>query len=136
MSKIFIDTNILIYSLDRFDLKKLKYSRQLLLTLQTEHTGVLSTQVLQEFYVSATTKLFVTPLMAKNILKTLDHFEIVTVTKEIIHEAIDIQQSYRLSFWDSLIIAAAVEAKCSFIWTEDLNNGQIIRSVQVVNPYL
>jgi len=96
--------------------------------------GVISTQVLQEFYVAATKKLAADPLAVKDILHSFRRFETVVITPEIIKEAIDCSLISRLSFWDSLIVVAAESAPCEKIWTEDLNDGQIIRGVRIENP--
>jgi len=134
MSKVFIDTNILVYALDSFDQAKQKRCRDLLRSLSADLRGVISTQVMQEFYVTAIKKLGTEPLVAKDLLNAFQRFEIVIVTPEIIKEAIDSSILNRLSFWDALIVAAAESARCDRIWTENLNDGQIIRGVRVENP--
>ena len=134
MSKVFIDTNILIYSMDEFDLEKREKCRFLLKSLIKESQGVISTQVVQEFYVTATKKLGADPLLIKDILHSFEQFEIVTVTLEIIYRAIDCGIINRISFWDSLIVITAESANCRLLWTEDLNHGQIIRGVRIENP--
>ena len=98
--------------------------------------GVLSTQVLQEFYVTATRKLFVDPLLAKQILKNFEHFEIVTISSEFIEEAIDNSIIHQLSFWDALIIVSAKQSACLELWTENLNDGQNISGVKIFDPFV
>ncbi|HFE63605.1 twitching motility protein PilT [candidate division KSB1 bacterium 4484_188] len=132
--KIFLDTNLLVYSMDQNDPRKKEQSREVLRTIRDEYRGVISTQVMQEFYVAATRKLGVDPLLAKNIIQQFENFEVVIISPEIIYEAIDCSMISQLSFWDALIIVSAERAKCREIWTEDLNHGQIIRGVKVVNP--
>jgi predicted nucleic acid-binding protein len=134
MLKVFIDTNILIYCIDSHTPKKRDQCRGLLKSLQGKYAGVISTQVMQEFYVAATKKMGADPLQIKNILHSFEQFEIVTVSSEIVQEAIDCSILQKLSFWDALIIASAESAKCQQIWTEDLNEGQIVRGVRIVNP--
>jgi predicted nucleic acid-binding protein len=134
MSKVFIDTNILIYSMDEFDLDKREKCRFLLKSVIKEFQGVISTQVIQEFYVTATKKLGADPLLIKDILHSFEQFEIVTVSLEIIYRAIDCGIINRISFWDSLIVITAESANCRLLWTEDLNHGQIIRGVCIENP--
>jgi predicted nucleic acid-binding protein len=134
MSKVFIDTNILVYSLDQTDPEKRHRCRELIKGLSAENLGVLSTQVLQEFYVASTSKLGADPLIVKDILRSLERFETVIITSLLIKEAIDCAITNRLSFWDALIVVAAESAKCKLLWTEDLNHGQIIRSVRIENP--
>lgn len=134
MSKVFVDTNILVYSMDKHDLQKMKKSRSMLKKLKKEMHGVISTQVLQEFYVAATKKLKVDPITVKDIIRSFENFEIVTITPAIINDAIDCSILNMISFWDALIVSAAEYAKCAQLWTEDLNTGQVIRGVKIVNP--
>ena len=134
MSKVFVDTNILVYSMDNFNPEKRSRCRELLTRLTDELRGVISTQVMQEFYVAATKKLGVDALLAKDILHSFEHFEVVIITPDMIKDAIDCSVINRVSFWDALIVVAAESARCERIWTEDLNHGQIIRSVRVENP--
>ena len=134
MSKIFIDTNILVYSMDSRDKKKRDLCRLLLTDLRHNHIGVISTQVMQEFYVVATTKLRADPLMVKNILDSFRHFEVVIINPDLIKDAIDCSIVHQLSFWDALIVSAAEHSRCHQLWTEDLSAGQIIQGVQIVNP--
>jgi predicted nucleic acid-binding protein len=134
MSKVFIDTNILVYALYSKDRKRKQQARSRLKELEKENSGVLSTQVLQEFYVVATRRLGIEPLLAKGIVQKLENFEIVIVGTRLIHEAIDCSITNEISFWDSLIVVAAQSAKCDVLWTEDLNPGQIIRDVRIINP--
>lgn len=134
MSKIFVDTNILICGIDRSDAAKQKKSRSLLKTLCGDLKGVISTQVMQEFYVAATTELGADPLLIKDILHSFERFETVVITPERIRDAIDCSIVNRLSFWDALIVVAAESARCERLWSEDLNDGQIIRGVRIENP--
>jgi len=136
MSKIFIDTNILVYSVDTYDQDKRDACRSLLISLNNEHRGVISTQVMQEFFITCTKKLGVDPLLIKDIIHSFEHFETVIVTPDIIREAIDCSIINRLSFWDALIVATAESSKCEILWTEDLNDGQIIRGVRIENPLI
>lgn len=134
MPKVFVDANLLVYCMDDSDKKRKARCRTLIEALAGELYGVLSTQVLQEFYVAATKKLGADPLAVKNILHSFRRFETVLITPEIIKDAIDCSLLNHLSFWDSLIVVAAESARCEKIWTEDLNDGQIIRGVRIENP--
>ena len=134
MYKVFVDTNIFIYSMDKFNPEKQSSCRALLARLTDEMRGVISTQVMQEFYVAATRKLGVDALLAKDILHSFEHFEVVIIRPDMIRDAIDCSVINRISFWDALIVVAAESARCERIWTEDLNHGQIIRGVRVENP--
>jgi predicted nucleic acid-binding protein len=134
MSKVFLDTNILVYSLDQSDAGKQEKCRGLIKSLTGKNSGVISTQVMQEFYVAATTKLGADPLLIKDILRSLERFETVAVTTMLIKDAIDCSLINRLSFWDALIVVSAESAYCETLWTEDLNHGQVIRGVRIENP--
>ena len=129
-----LDTNVLIYQLDRRDKGKQKKYRDLLKTLVTNHEAVISTQVLQEFYVACTTRLKIKPILVKGIMHGFENMEVVSIGTELINDAIDTSIQYKLSFWDSLVIVSAESAKCQFLYTEDLNGGQIIRNVKIQNP--
>lgn len=135
MSKVFVDTNILVYCLDNHDQDKQTQARGLLQDLAGKRQGVLSTQVLQEFYVAATTRLNADPLTVKTVVHSFAHFETVLITPELINEAIDCSILNRLSFWDALIVAAAEQARCGTLWTGDLNPGQVIRGMRIEDPF-
>ncbi len=135
MSKTFVDTNILIYALDQANPEKQTRARDLLKLLQGSRSVVISTQVLQEFYVVATGKLKVDAELAKKMVSVLANFETVTVDLPVIRQAIDISSAEQLSFWDALIISSAESAGCEVIVTEDLNHGQLIKGVRTENPF-
>lgn len=135
-NKFFIDTNILIYSVDKFDKTKQKKARALLKEIAANDAGVISTQVLQEFYVAATKKLNAAPLIVKEIINSFEKFEVVQITVEMIKDAIDVSLLNKISFWDALIVVSAEIAKCTALITEDLNSEQIIKGVKIINPLL
>jgi predicted nucleic acid-binding protein len=134
VSKIFIDTNILIYSLDSRDKKKQNRAREVLQRIIDKHKPVISTQVINEFYVVATKKLNADQIIVKNIIHNFRNMEIVHTDLQLIEEAIDISVISQLSYWDSLIIAAAEKSNCEFVFSEDLNSGQNYRGVLLLNP--
>ncbi len=136
MSKIFIDTNLFVYALDQKEPLKRDKARTILKTLTDTHQPVISTQVINEFYVVATTKLKADPFIVKNIIHTFRNMEIVNNDLELIEQAIDISMLSRLSFWDSLIIAAAEKANCEYLYSEDLSPGQTYRGVVAINPLI
>lgn len=136
MSKVFLDTNILVYSMDKADFGKQKKCRNCIEKLSQENNGVISTQVMQEFYVAATVKLGAEPLIVKDILRSFERFETVVITPDLIREAVDCSIINRLSFWDALIVVSAESAQCEVLWTEDLNHGQVIRGVRIENPVI
>ena len=135
MPKAFFDTNVLVYQLDKRDPKKQQISRDLVREYATEGGAVISTQVLQEFYVAVTGKLRVDPMLAKSIMRTFENMEVVTVGPELIHEAVDTAVQNKVSFWDALVIVCAQSANCERLFSEDLNPGQKIRNVRIANPF-
>jgi predicted nucleic acid-binding protein len=135
VSKIFIDTNLIVYTLDKSNVDKQERARNIIRKIVNVHQPVISTQVIKEFYVVAINKMKADPIIVKNILHNFRNMEIVTNDLELIEQAIDISVISQISFWDSLIIAAAEKANCEYIFSEDLNPGQTYRGVLVVNPF-
>ena len=133
--KVFFDTNVLVYAQDLDAPHKRERSRQLMAEVAATGRGVISTQVLQEYYVTATRKLGVAPLAAKSVVQSFRMFEIVQLSPEVIEQAIDRSVLSQLSFWDALIVAASAASGCTTIYSEDLNAGQVIGGVKVVNPF-
>lgn len=133
--RMFLDANVLIYAQDAGAPDKQRKSREIIAQLAEAADGVISTQVIQEFYVAATRKIGVPPLAAKGVLKTFAVFETVQVSTVLIQDAIDCSILNQVSFWDSLILAAAASAGCSTVLSEDLNPGQVILGVKVQNPF-
>jgi len=132
--KVFLDTNILVYAQDQDSPVKRRRSREVIAALAQSGTGVISTQVLQEFYVTVTRKLGVAPLATKRVLQTFKIFEIVQASPDLIERAIDCSVLNTISFWDALIVAAAASSGCAIVYSEDLNPGQTIQGVRVENP--
>jgi len=134
-ARTFIDSNVLLYAIDDEDPIKRTVSRTVLRQLMESQNGVVSTQVLQEFAAVATRKFGVSPTQAKAALRSWAALDTVLLTTGVIYDAIDEMTLSRLSFWDSLIIAAAASAHCTELLTEDLQPGQTIRGVTVRNPF-
>lgn len=135
IAKVFFDSNILLYSVDPTDKKKRKRCQELLEKAEDEGTGVISTQVLQEYYNICTRKFGVDPLVAKESLAAFEVHEIVVITPALIHGAVECQVVSRLSFWDALIVVAAEVAQCGILFSEDMNHGQKLRGLKVENPF-
>src|SRR6266702_1419545 len=135
-AKVFVDTNILVYAHDIDAGTKQRTAHTLLLRLAQGRTGVLSMQVLQEFYVTATRKL-ITPRPkseARAVVDDFAHWCVPTSPAEIVH-AFRIEDESRISFWDALIVAAAARAGATRILSEDLNPGQTIEGILIENPF-
>ncbi len=136
--KFFVDTNLLVYAYDSSAGKKWKTSLEVLSLLWTHRTGVISTQVIQELFVSLTQKVKnpIRPEMAKEIISALVQWPLVLNDGKNILRAVDLQIKYHFSFWDSLILQAAITSKSEFLLSEDFQDGQVIESVTIVNPFL
>lgn len=135
MMKTFLDTNILIYSVDKADPSKQETAIGVIAEHASEQSGVISTQVLQEFYSAATRKLGIPPAVAKKHVQDFQIFDIVQISPDMIERGIDASILYKISFWDGLIIAAACAANSTILLTEDLNDGQFIEGITVQNPF-
>ena len=121
--------------MDENDKDKQKIARKIVQNVTEQDTSVISTQILQEFYVASTSKLGVQSLLAKSIVHSFENMEVVRIDPYLIREAIDASILNQISFWDSLVVVAAESAKCEKLYTEDLNAGQIIRGVKIENPF-
>jgi predicted nucleic acid-binding protein len=125
--KVFLDTNILVYAYDATAGRKCEIARDEMKKLWNSGLGVVSTQVLQEFYVTVTRKI-PKPMeagAARNIVQDLLKWEVVVNQGEDILEAIDIQEKHHLSFWDALIVQAALRGGAKFLFSEDLTGGRL-----------
>ena len=134
--KVFIDSNIFLYTLDRHDQSKQRRAKELLLLAGKRQRVFISTQVLNEVYSVAVKKLEIDPVSAKEFVRGLYDFEIVLLTPPIIESAIDCSILHRVNYWDALMIAAAEAGRCTVLWTEDMQSGQSIRGVRIVTPFL
>ena len=136
--KIFLDTNIIVYAYDKSAGEKHIQAKKILMDLWESGYGVISIQVLKEFYMTVTQKIpnKMEKESASEIISDFLNWEVVINDGQSILEAISIQQKYVLSFWDALVVEAALESGCSFLYTEDLNAGQKIKSIQIKNPFI
>lgn len=137
--KIFLDTNIFAYSFDFTASEKKKIATNLIKELLQNGKGVISYQVVQEF-INVSYRKFSSPMnqteLTRFIEDTLIHFWEVYASQDLILSGIGIKEQYNYSFYDSLIIAAALEAGCSTLYSEDLQHKQKIYSVQIINPFV
>lgn len=131
----FLDTNVLVYADDRDAGAKRDRARELLADALTNGEGVVSTQVLQEFFVNATRKLGVDPAIARRKVEILAEMDVVITDLELIVAAIDLCRLHSVSFWDALVVRAAAVAGCGVLLTEDLQHGQTIDGVRIENPF-
>jgi len=133
---VFLDTNIIIYAFDNSNQGKQSTARNLVADLMTSGNGIISTQVLQEFYVVATQKMNIIPEMARSVLDSLMALEVIVITPELIKSAVDDQLRWQLSFWDALILSAAAHAGCYTLYSEDLSHDHMYGKVKVINPLM
>lgn len=137
--KFFLDTNILVYSFDDGELEKRDRARALVAEALSESRGIISYQVIQEFLNAALRK-FAEPLTAADteryLTVVLEPLCTVFASVELYHQAIDIAERWKYSFYDSLIIASALQAGCAIIYSEDLQHGQKIGGLRILNPFV
>jgi predicted nucleic acid-binding protein len=135
---VFVDTNILVYDRDLRDPAKHTRAREWMRALwQTQGLGIVSRQVLSEFYWTVTRKLRpgLSDEDARRYIRSLFAWECVQVEQEVLAEAWSVQDRFAFSFWDSLIVAAARIAQCRILLTEDLQDGQDLDGLLVVSPF-
>jgi predicted nucleic acid-binding protein len=136
--RTFVDTNVLVYARDASEPDKQPVAAAWLDALWQRKDGRLSVQVLQEYYVTVTAKL--SPGLpvdeARRDVLALGAWAPEPVTPDLIGAAWELQDEYRFSFWDSMIVAAATRADCSILLTEDLQHGQQLGGLRVVNPFM
>ena len=136
--KSFVDTNILIYAHDVDAGRKHEVAREVLRGLWVDHAGVLSAQVLHEFYVNSTRKIH-TPLSkpaARNVVATYAIWCVDIISSADVPAAFQIEDNAQISFWDALIIAVAVRSGAVRLLSEDLNAGQTIAGIVIENPFV
>jgi predicted nucleic acid-binding protein len=135
--RTFVDTNVLIYAHNLDAGRKHEIANAALHRLWGERTGVLSVQVLQEFYVNVTRKIPV-PLSKHSARLVVDSYTIwcIETTPAEIAAAFRIEDESQIAFWDALIVASAVKSGASRIFSEDLNAGQRIAGVLIENPFV
>ena len=137
--RFFLDTNIFVYSFDRSAMAKSRRAAQLISTALKTQKGIISYHVVQEFF-NVALRRFTRPMRAD---EATHYFSTVFRPLLSIHsspalylEAIDLQGQYRLPWYDALIVAAAIQAQCEILITEDLQHGQRFGEVRIENPFL
>lgn len=135
MSVEFVDTNVLLYAHDRGAGTKHARSVELLERLFEDGSGVLSVQVLSEFYAAATKKLAMKSEQAEAVISYLGDWTIHRPGRDDVLRAAQLHRRHKVAWWDAMILNSAIEAGCSVLWTEDLNHGQRYGTVTVRNPF-
>ena len=137
-AEFFPDTNVLVYTFDRQEPDKQARSRRLVERALGTGDGVVSSQVVQEFLNVALRK-FERPLSEDQALRylreVLDPLCLVFPSTSLYETAVTLCRRWRFSFYDSLIVAAALESKCNVLYSEDFQDGQEVESLTIVNPF-
>jgi len=136
VSRAFLDTNVLLYSDDPRDPAKQRKALDLIKLHRSARTGVISLQVLQEYFVNSTGKLKLDADLAKRRVEVFAKLQVAEPTVDDILSAIDLHRLHPLSFWDALILQMAKQTGCRVLLSEDMQHGQVIDGVRIVNPFL
>ena len=136
--RVFVDTNVLIYAHDLDAGLKHNRAVSIVSDLWEKENGILSVQVLQEFYVNVTRKISrpLTPASARGVIQNYLAWHVETNEPSTVLLASEIGERNLLSFWDALIVASASKAGADRILSEDLNHGQVIEGILIENPFL
>ena len=132
----FFDTYVLVYTDDKAMPAKQRRAIELIAEHRRAGTGVLSSQVLQEYFVTVTRKLQVDAKIARRKVELLAEFDLVIPDLDDILAAIDLHRLHGFSFWDALVLRAAKQSACVVLYSEDLQPGRVIDGVQIVNPFV
>src|SRR5215467_2937861 len=134
----FVDTNVLVYAFDKSDSPKRQTAQRLMNELMEEDRLRLSTQILQELFVTMTRKAKsrCSSDEALAVLEDLTAWPVVVVDYPTIRSAAQLAEQAKLLFWDALVVVTAVRAGAAMLFTEDMNHGQEILGIRIVNPFL
>jgi predicted nucleic acid-binding protein len=135
MTAKFFDSNIVFYAHDQRDPAKQQLAKDLMELHSADRTLTVSTQVIQEFYTSATRKAGLSRTTARTVVEDLSELNIVTIQLTHILRAMDLERRFQVAFWDALILAAAETCGADVLYTEDLTHGRKYGTVRVVNPF-
>ncbi len=133
---VFIDTNIAVYADDRSYPEKQAIAAALIADFYRKGEAVISTQVMQEYYNAAVNKLKIKAALAVERLRFFARFEVVAATPQLVIAATDLHRLHSLSYWDAMILQAAISSGCHTLYSEDMNHGEIINGVKIINPFL
>ena len=136
--KYFIDTNIIVYAHDSDYPDKQISAQKIIFDGMRGNKGVISAQVLSELFVTITKKIkqkYSVPA-AKHEILLLSHLSVVDIDYDLVIRAVSTQNQYQLSYWDSLIVAAAERSDCDTLYSEDLSHGQKYFGIKCINPFI
>ena len=132
---VFLDTKILVYAEDADSAGKQAIAAALVAEGYLKGEAVISTQVMMEYYNVAVRKLKLEPAFAAQRLRLFAKFRTVSTTPQLVLAATDLHRLHSLSFWDAMILQAAITSGCDTLYSEDFNAGQIVSGVKIVNPF-
>lgn len=136
LPRTFLDTNVLVYAEDESEPVKRKKAVELILEHKRQRTGVVSLQVLQEFFSAVTRKLKLDVGIARYKVEFHSRFTVGEPAVADVLAAIDIHRLHGFSFWDALVLRMAKQTGCRVLLSEDMQHGQEIDGVRIVNPFL
>ncbi len=131
----FFDTNVLIYADDRAAPVKQRRALEVIAEHRRAGTGVVSLQVLQEYFVTITRKLGVEAAVARRKVELLAEFDVAAPDVGEILAAIDLHRLHGFSFWDALIIRSAKQSGCRVLFSEDFQHGREVEGLRIVDPF-
>jgi len=132
----FIDTNVLVYTDDHDSPQKRRRALELVAWAHRSGNGILSTQVLQEYFVTVTRKLGVEAPIARRKVELFSRLNLVRVDLDTILGAVDLHRLHQFPFWDALIVRCAIDAGCSVLYSEDMQHGRKLNDLEFANPFL
>jgi len=131
----FFDTSVLVYADDKTSAAKRRRAIELVAQNRLGRSGVVSLQVLQEYFVTVTRKLGLDPRIARRKVELLAEFDVVAPDVSDILAAIDLHRLHQISFWDAMVVRAAGQAGCPVLFSEDMQESREVDGVIVVNPF-
>jgi predicted nucleic acid-binding protein len=132
----FFDTNVLAYTDDAGEPDKQAAALKLHAAAHRLGHGVVSTQVLQEYFVTTTRKMGVDPVVARRKLELFARMNVVVNQVDDVIAAVDLARLHSLSFWDALIVRAAQRAECRVLYSEDMQHGWKLDGLEIVDPFI
>ena len=132
----FFDSNVLIYADDASSPSKQHRALYLIKEHLQTGTGTVSLQVLQEYFVAATKKYHLDAAVARNRTRIYGTFRLIEPVLADVLSAIDLHRLNHISYWDALIVHSANQSGCSVLLSEDMQHGQVVDGVRIVNPFI
>jgi len=134
-SPVFVDTNVLLYSIDTADSHRCRVACRWMDSLWASRRGCISWQVLNEFYENAVRKFGVPPRSARGVVETFSDWSLAAFSLPLLRRAWRWMDTAELSYWDSLIVASAEDRGCQWLLSEDFQHGRAYGSVRVIDPF-